>query len=470
MMSNLSTPTPPPFCVCRYIGQHGPRVPDVPRTGFLLRWTRQDKKCTLTHVPHGPECWRGFAPAHAVLRGVGRDPYVSAPTIPASVFMVFQMMFACITPALAFGAAAERTSLGSAIVFLFVWSTLVYDIVTCWVWGPHGWLALLGVMDYAGGTPVHIASGAAAGELLLLPEITLCLNRSTDYIISVLFFFFPASDVSRICFGSWQTQGRRVQQPYPPQRLLRVPRPSASLVWMVRLQRWKRSGCQRSQRPSPDQHTHVGLRRGYDVGPHRLEPDAQVVDRRPLHWSCRRTGDHHSRSRVRQYVQLARVRFRRCRHMQLCGRVQEEIRVRRRVGFHYVGGFVGLTITGVFAERAIIGLSYNPGDVVPSGGCLDGQCIQILIQLAAIGTVSGWSFFVTYAILWIMDKIPGLHLRLRQGEEELGTDLAQMGEHAYGFTLETKNPVDSNRRRTILSFFREAPLVLEKTKEEGPEE
>ncbi|RUP49881.1 ammonium transporter AmtB-like domain-containing protein [Jimgerdemannia flammicorona] len=66
--------------------------------------------------------------AYVALRGVGLAPHVGAPTIPASVFMIFQMMFACITPALAFGAAAERMSLGPAIIFLFVWSTFVYGL------------------------------------------------------------------------------------------------------------------------------------------------------------------------------------------------------------------------------------------------------------------------------------------------------------------------------------------------------
>ncbi|RUS35536.1 ammonium transporter AmtB-like domain-containing protein [Jimgerdemannia flammicorona] len=440
MMSNLSTPTPPPFCVCRYIGQHGPRVPDVPRTGFLLRWTRQDKKCTLTHVPHGPECWRGFAPAHVVLRGVGRDPYVSAPTIPASVFMVFQMMFACITPALAFGAAAERTSLGSAIVFLFVWSTLVYDIVTCWVWGPHGWLALLGVMDYAGGTPVHIASGAAAVAYALVLGKRKDAGSSNHTPHNVSFVFLG---LALLWFGWFGFNGGSAlaANARSVQALINTHMSGCvgGMTWVLidwgRTRKW----------------SIVGFCTGAVAGLATITPGAGFVST--------------SSSLVFGFVGAVV-----CNFAVACKKRFEFDDALDVFAIHYVGGFVGLTITGIFAERAIIGLSYNPGDVVPSGGCLDGQCIQILIQFAAIGTVSGWSFFITYAILWIMDKIPGLHLRLRQGEEELGTDLAQMGEHAYGFTLETKNPVDSNRRRTILSFFREAPLVLEKTKEEGPEE
>ncbi|RUS29552.1 ammonium transporter AmtB-like domain-containing protein [Jimgerdemannia flammicorona] len=159
---------------------------------------------------------------------------------------------------------------------------------------------------------------------------------------------------------------------------------------------------------------------------------------------------------------------------------------KRRYGFddaldvfavHYIGGFVGLLITGVFAEQAIISLSYNPGDVVPIGGWLDGHYMQVPIQLTAIVTVSAWSFFVTYGILWIMDKIPGLRLRLREDEEELGTDLAQMGEHAYGFTLETticrhrsrETLVDSTRRGATPSEVEDAAPVSEKVMDDRPE-
>jgi len=70
-------------------------------------------------------------------------------------------MFAAITPALAVGAIAERGRLGPILVFIFVWSTLVYDPIACWTWNPSGWSFALGGLDFAGGTPVHISSGTA---------------------------------------------------------------------------------------------------------------------------------------------------------------------------------------------------------------------------------------------------------------------------------------------------------------------
>ena len=87
---------------------------------------------------------------------------VNAPTIPAVVYAVYQSMFAAITPAIAFGAVENRTRILPCIVFLFIWSTVVYNPVAYWTWAPNGWAHALGVLDYAGGTPVHIVSGMAA--------------------------------------------------------------------------------------------------------------------------------------------------------------------------------------------------------------------------------------------------------------------------------------------------------------------
>src|SRR5438093_1546713 len=95
------------------------------------------------------------------LRGVGQDPGPYAPTVPHEAYMVFQMMFAVITPALITGAFAERKRFKAFVVFTLLWATLVYDPVAHWVWGG-GWLGQLGALDFAGGTVVHITSGVSA--------------------------------------------------------------------------------------------------------------------------------------------------------------------------------------------------------------------------------------------------------------------------------------------------------------------
>ena len=98
---------------------------------------------------------------YAFLNGVGLEPRDGS-TIPHILFMAFQMMFAIITPALISGAIAERMKFSAYFLFIILWATLVYDPICHWVWGPDGWLGARGALDFAGGTVVHLSSGAAA--------------------------------------------------------------------------------------------------------------------------------------------------------------------------------------------------------------------------------------------------------------------------------------------------------------------
>jgi ammonia channel protein AmtB len=95
------------------------------------------------------------------------EAHPNAPTVPMIVFMIYQCMFATITPALITGGAAERLRFRTYLWFLFFWSTLVYCPIAHWVWHPNGWLFKLGALDFAGGTVVHIASGVSALALSL---------------------------------------------------------------------------------------------------------------------------------------------------------------------------------------------------------------------------------------------------------------------------------------------------------------
>ncbi|UOF92787.1 ammonium transporter [Fodinisporobacter ferrooxydans] len=98
----------------------------------------------------------------SMLKGVGETPDADyAPTIPHLVFSIYQMMFAIITPALIVGGLAERVKFSSFLVFITLWATVIYDPLAHWVWGANGWLHNLGVLDFAGGTVVHISSGVA---------------------------------------------------------------------------------------------------------------------------------------------------------------------------------------------------------------------------------------------------------------------------------------------------------------------
>ncbi|MDQ0189341.1 Amt family ammonium transporter [Alicyclobacillus cycloheptanicus] len=113
-------------------------------------------------IAFGPDVHHLFGNLQWVLwNGVGDAPNSYASTIPGSAFGIFQMMFAIITPALIVGGLAERVKFSSFLVFITAWATLIYDPLAHWVWGHGGWLAQLGVLDFAGGTVVHISSGVA---------------------------------------------------------------------------------------------------------------------------------------------------------------------------------------------------------------------------------------------------------------------------------------------------------------------
>lgn len=93
---------------------------------------------------------------------VDLQPSIGSTKMPALGFAVYQMMFATITPMIVLGAIAERGRIAPALVFTFVWSTLVYDPIACWTWNPQGWTFKMGTLDFAGGGPVHMSSGTAA--------------------------------------------------------------------------------------------------------------------------------------------------------------------------------------------------------------------------------------------------------------------------------------------------------------------
>ena len=115
------------------------------------------------------------------MSGVGRDSLSG--TIPETVFAMFQMTFAIITPALVVGGFAERMKFSAMLLFSAVWLTLVYLPVCHWVWGG-GWLADMGLLDFAGGTVVHITAGVAAIVAAMGSELPVCLRAVTDRVLT----------------------------------------------------------------------------------------------------------------------------------------------------------------------------------------------------------------------------------------------------------------------------------------------
>ncbi|KAI9315280.1 ammonium transporter AmtB-like domain-containing protein [Dichotomocladium elegans] len=343
---------------------------------------------------------------HFLLRGVGLAPAFEGQSIPAMVFMVFQAMFACLTPALAFGAAAERMSLGPSIIFVFVWTTLVYDIITCWVWNPNGWLFKLGAMDFAGGATVHASSGlaAVAYAMVLGKRRDYHENNNTPHNVSFIYIGLAFLWFGWFAFnaGSGLAADARAANSFVATHLGAC---VSAVVWVIidwlHTRKW----------------SVVGLCTGVVAGLATVTPGSGYV----------------SPSSSLLFGLLGGIA---CNYA---------VRYKHKYGFddaldvftvHYIGGILGLLLTGIFAERYIIGLGMPEGtplEDIQIGGWLDGHWMQVPIQLAMIAAVSGWSFVVTYIILIIINKIPYMQLRLDQSDEAIGTDWAQMGERAYGY-------------------------------------
>ncbi|KAI7872996.1 ammonium transporter AmtB-like domain-containing protein [Spinellus fusiger] len=344
--------------------------------------------------------------SHFLLRDVGQKPQFETHTIPASVFMIFQAMFACITPALAFGSAAERMSLGPAILFVFVWTTLVYDIITCWVWGPNGWLTLLGVMDYAGGTPVHISSGLAAVAYAVVLGKRRDYNQNVNAPHNVSFVFLGLSLMWFGWFafnaGSALSANARSVNSLIATHMSGC---SGAIVWVLMDYRHTRKW------------SIIGLCTGAVAGLATITPGSGYVT----------PSSSFAFGVLGSLVCNLAVQY---KHNY---RFDDALDV---FAVHYIGGLVGLVLTGVFAQKSVIALGYPEGtdwNTIPMGGWLDGNWIQVPIQLAAIGAVSAWSFAVTYIILIVINLIPFLRLRLNDSDELVGTDWAEMGERAYGY-------------------------------------
>ncbi|KAI8390946.1 ammonium transporter AmtB-like domain-containing protein [Radiomyces spectabilis] len=353
---------------------------------------------------------------HFLLRGVGQAPQLPSQTVPASVFMIFQAMFACITPALAFGSAAERMSLGPAIIFVFVWTTLVYDVITCWVWGPQGWLAKLGVMDYAGGTPVHIASGLAAVAYAMVLGKRRDYNENVNTPHNVSFVFLG---LALLWFGWFAfNAGSALAANARSVNSLVCTHLSACVAAMV----WILLDYRRSRKWSI-----IGLCTGAVAGLATVTPGSGFV----------------SPSSSLAFGAIGSIVCNIALNYKHKYRFDDALDV---FAVHYIGGLVGLLLTGIFAQQSVIALGYPEGtslDMIPQGGWLDGNWMQLPIQLAAIASVSGWSFVVTYAILILLNKIPAFKLRLDDEAELLGTDLSEMGERAYSYL-----PLEDDQKHT----------------------
>ena len=340
------------------------------------------------------------------LRGVGPQPDADyAATIPQQTFMVYQLMFAIITPALITGAFAERMKFSAMALFMVLWSLLVYDPMAHMVWGKGGVLnAALGgrfpTLDFAGGTVVHITSGVSALVCALylghrigypktpMPPHSVVLSFIGACLLWVGWFGFNAG--SALAAGSLATSA-----------FVATHFASAAAVIGWGAAEWMRNG-----KPSA-----LGAISGAVAGLVAITPAAGFVS--PM--SALLIGFI---AGVACYLMVAKVKSRFGYDDSLDA-----------FGVHGAGGTIGALLTGIFASSTINPIFKDAQGNILASGVLEGNAHQLLNQLVAV--VIAWLLAIvgTLIILKVVDVVVGL--RVSQNDEIQGLDLSQHGEEGY---------------------------------------
>jgi Amt family ammonium transporter len=328
------------------------------------------------------------------LNGVGLDPYPDyAATVPHQAFMIYQAMFAIITPALITGAIAERMKFSTFIVFTLLWATFVYDPIAHWVWGVGGWIRAMGALDFAGGTVVHISSGISALAAALLVGKRKGFGRDpmgphnlpmTIMGAGILWFgWFGFNAGSAIAAGKLSTSAFVVTH---------IATAAAALSWPA---------AEWIYRGKP---TTLGAASGAVAGLVAITPASGFVGPIPALFIGLAAG-------ILCYAGvMGKNRF----------GYDDSLDV---VGVHGVGGTWGALATGLFASKAI----NDAGD----NGLFFGNPGLFGVQVLAVLTTWVYAFVVTLILLKVLDWTMGL--RVSEEEEEMGLDLSQHSETGYNF-------------------------------------
>jgi Amt family ammonium transporter len=325
------------------------------------------------------------------LKGVGQTPSaVYASTVPQLAYMMYQGMFAIITVALITGAVVERIKFSSLIVFAVAWLTLIYSPVVHWVWGG-GWLAKLGALDFAGGSVVHINAGVSALALAFLlgkrkgfPQDQMEPNNIPLVVLGASILWFGWFGFNA---GSALSSGGLASTAFVNTNTAAA---AASLTWMFLS--W------RQRKPAV-----LGAVTGAVAGLVAITPAAGFVT--PM-------------AAIAIGIAVSFVSFYSLIFIKSKLKFDDSLDV---FACHGMGGMWGALATGIFATTAVN---------AAGSGAVDGNWVQILRQLAAVGAVAGFAFVGTLIIGKAIDVTLGL--RVKQVDETVGLDISQHGERAYG--------------------------------------
>ena len=341
-------------------------------------------------------------------------PSVGSARIPDLLFAVYQGMFSAITVALATGAVAERGRMLPCVIFMFIWATIIYDPIACWTWNPHGWTSKLGGLDFAGGTPVHIASGTAALAYSMMlgkrrghgtHELNYRPHNVTHIVIGTIFLWVGWFGFNA---GSALSANLRAVMAAVVTNLAAC---VGGITWCVLDYRLERKWST------------VGFCSGVVAGLVAITPGSGYV---PV-WAAV------------PYGVLGAAFANYATKLKFLLRIDDALDI---FAVHGIGGLVGNICTAFFAADYIARLD---GVQVIQGGWLNHHWAQLGIQLADSFSGGCYSFVGTTLILFIMNMIPGLRLRASEEAEILGIDDSEIGEFAYDYvelTREVLNEAD----------------------------
>ncbi|WVO16253.1 hypothetical protein L204_103926 [Cryptococcus depauperatus] len=357
--------------------------------------------------------------------------------LPEIVFAAYQMMFACLVPAVLLGAAAERSRILPAMIFIFCWTTLVYDPLAHWIWSVHGWANKWGVLEWvkndamnvqklmalldAGGVPVEIASGTAG--LAYSYFIGKRRGYGTDRVL------FKPSNVGNVVLGTvflwvgWLGFNGGSCFAASLKAALAILNTNLAgsvggIVWLIMDYRLERKWSM------------VGYCTGAIAGLVAITPAAGY------------TGAPASAliGLVAAFVSNFATR------LKATMRVDDPMDI---FAVHSLAGVVGVVMTGLFTQSSV---AANDGFANIGGGWLDHNYVQLGKQIAWACVGMAWTFVVTYAIMFFINLIPGCHFRATEEAEIVGMDEVELGEYVADYAFHQRDLEGDYDAHTLSRF------------------
>lgn len=373
---------------------------------------------------------------HFGLINVDLQPSAGSTTIPSLLYCLYQGMFAAITPMIACGAFADRARLGPVMIFIFCWSTIVYNPIANWTWNVgRGWSNIMGGLDFAGGTPVHISSGTAALAISIFmgrrkgygtESLAYRPHNVTYVILGTVFLWF-----GWFGFNGGSALGANLRA-VQASMVTNISASVGGITWMLWDYRLEKKWSA------------VGFCSGAISGLVAITPASGYVG-------------------TPAAVAFGVVGATACNFAtglkSLFG-VDDALDI---FAAHAVGGIVGNILTAFFADWRVASFD---GTAPIGGGWINHHWIQLGYQLADSAAGFGYSFVLTFILLFVIDRIPYCSFRVNEEEEMMGMDWAQVGEEAY--TLPLLSELTSDEEQPIPAPLR-AKSVASSVGEKGGE-